>query len=148
MRFHLIDRIDDYEAGKSVRGRKLTSAGEEIWDESPGGPVMSPPLVLESLCQAATWLIVASTGRRKRAALLQLGSVRFDGDVVPGDVLELSGEIETMSAEMAVLSGTAAVGDRSVLRADDIMCALIDADDLEGAPETEVMLRRLTREAS
>ena len=47
--------------------------------------VMSP-FVLEALCQAGTWLIMITTDRRKRAALLQVGSVTWHRDIRPGDV--------------------------------------------------------------
>ncbi len=145
MRFHLIDRIDEFEPGKHLRGRKLVSGSEEFWDDVPGGPAMPAPLVLEALCQAGTWLIMLSTDRRKRAALLQVGNVRFSGDVRPGDVLVLDGVVESMSDEMAVLSGSATVDGTPVMQATDIMCALIDADDLEDPEDSERMLRVLTR---
>src|SRR4051794_36382242 len=58
MRFHLIDRVDAYEPGQWVRGRKLTSHAEEYWEESEDGRVMPAPLILEALCQAGTWLII------------------------------------------------------------------------------------------
>jgi 3-hydroxyacyl-[acyl-carrier-protein] dehydratase len=146
VRFHLIDRVDAYEPRRSVRARKLTSVSEELWEPTPAGPVMPPPLVLESLCQAATWLIVASTERRKRAALLQIGSVSFPARAVrPGDVLELRGEVTSMSDEMAVLSGEASVDGRRVLAANDIMCALIDAGDLQELDETARLQRQLIR---
>ena len=106
---------------------------------------MPAPLVLEALCQAGTWLIMLSTDRRKRAALLQIGSVRFSGDVRAGDVLILDGVVESMNDEMAVLSGSAAVDGTPVMQATDIMCALIDADDLEDPDDSERMLRMLTR---
>ncbi|MFC5826904.1 hypothetical protein [Nonomuraea insulae] len=146
MRFHLIDRIDEYEQRKHVRARKLTSVSEDFWAGTP--PVMPAPLVLESLCQAATWLIVASTEQRKRAALLQIGHVSFLGDVHPGDVLELQGEVSAMSEEMAVLAGTARVGERLILSASDIMCALIDADDLQAPEETARLRLQLMREGA
>ncbi|GAB3676940.1 3-hydroxyacyl-ACP dehydratase FabZ [Actinocorallia lasiicapitis] len=146
MRFHLIDRIDSYEPHTSVRGRKLTSLSEEFWTGTD--PVMPPPLVLEALCQAATWLVVASTGRRKRAALLQIGSVSFTGDVRPGDVVVLEGRVSTMTQEMAVVSGTATVDGRPVLEAVDVMCALIDATDLQDADETARLMGQLGLEAA
>lgn len=148
MRFHLIDRIDEYQPHRWVRARKLTSITEEIWEESPEGLVMPRPLVLESLCQAAAWLIVASTERRKRAALLQIGSVSFVGDVRPGDVLELRGEVESMSDEMAVLTGVALVDEVPVLRATDVMCALINADELQELGETARLQLQLIRDHS
>lgn len=144
MRFHLIDRIDAYEPSRSVRARKLTSRSEEFWDVTTGEPLMPPPLVLEALCQAGTWLIMISTERRKRAALLSIASVSFLADVRPGDVIELTGEVASMSDEIAVLSGTAVVDGRTVMEATDIMCALIAAEDLADLDTTERLQRQLT----
>jgi 3-hydroxyacyl-[acyl-carrier-protein] dehydratase len=145
VRFHLIDRVDSYEPGRSVRGRKLTSQSEEYWEDSATGPVMPVPLILEALCQAGTWLIMITTERRKRAALLSIGSVTFLGDVHPGDVLELEGLVESMTDEMAVLSGQALLDGQPVMEAKDIMCALIDASDLADLEDTLRMQRLLTR---
>jgi 3-hydroxyacyl-[acyl-carrier-protein] dehydratase len=143
MRFHLIDRIDEFEAGRHVRGRKVVSGSEEFLE--PGDVVMPAPLVLEALCQAGTWLIMLSTQRRKRAALLRIGDVRFLGDVRAGDVLVLDGVVESMGEEVAVLSGRAAVDGAPVMLAKDIMCALINADDLEDPEDSGRMLSMLTR---
>ena len=145
MRFHLIDHVDAYEPNQSVVGRKLTSYSEEFWENSDEGLVMPPPLVLEALCQAATWLIISSTDRRKRAALLSIGSVSFLASVHPGDVLMLEGKIISIGDESAVISGRVTVDGASVLEAEDIMCALIDADDLENAENTERMQSLLLR---
>jgi 3-hydroxyacyl-[acyl-carrier-protein] dehydratase len=145
MRFHLIDRVDAYEPAKSVRGRKLTSRFEEYWDETPDGPVMPPPLALEALCQAGTWLIMISTERRKRAALLSVGSVDFLGPIVPGDVLELEGLVDSMNDEVAVISGRVTVEGRPVLEAREIMCVLIDAGDLADLDDTYRLQQMLTR---
>jgi 3-hydroxyacyl-[acyl-carrier-protein] dehydratase len=145
MRFHLIDRVDAWEPFRSVRARKLTSHSEEYWETSADGPLMPPPLMLEALCQAGTWLVMLSTDLRKRAALLSVGSVDFLGDVRPGDVLELEGSVDSMGDEVAVVSGRVLVGGRSVLEAKDIMCVLIDAGDLEDVENTRRMLKLLTR---
>jgi 3-hydroxyacyl-[acyl-carrier-protein] dehydratase len=68
MRFHLIDRIDAWDAGGTISARKLTSLLEDHWRDEGDGPRMPAPLVLEALCQAGTGLIIASTGVRRRAA--------------------------------------------------------------------------------
>lgn len=145
MRFHLIDRVDAYEPARSVRARKLTSRSEEYWEESPRGPIMPPPFVLEALCQAGTWLVMITTDRSKRAALLSIGSVDFVGDVYPGDVLIMEGSVDSMGDEVAVVSGRVTVDGRTVLEAADIMCALIDASTLEDLEDTERMQQLLTR---
>jgi len=146
MRFHLIDRVLECEPGQSVRGLKVTSWSEEFWEETPRGTEMPPPLVLEALCQAGTWLVMITTERRKRAALLSIGSVDFLGPVRPGDVIELEGTVDSMSDEVAVVSGRAVVAGDPVLEAKDIMCALIDAQDLADLDDTERLQKMLTRE--
>ena len=145
MRFHLVDRVDSYDPGRAVRARKLTSRSEEYWVDAPGGPIMPPPLVLEALCQAGTWLVMLTTDRRKRAALLSIGSVAFLGEVRPGDVLEIEGLVDSINDEVAVVSGRIAVDGRTVLEANEIICVLIDAADLEDPHQTERMQRLLTR---
>ena len=147
MRFHLIDKIESYEPSHSVRARKLTSYSEEYWEDSGDGLFMPPPFVLEALCQAGTWLVMISTERRKRAALLSVGSVDFLGPVRPGDAVILEGTVESMSDDVAVISGRATVDDRTVLEARDIMCALIDADTLADLDDTERLQTMLTRDA-
>ena len=145
MRFHLIDRVVECDPGRSVRGLKVTSASEEFWEETDRGVEMPPPLILEALCQAGTWLVMITTDRRKRAALLSIGSVDFHGPVRPGDVIELEGTVDSMSDEVAVVSGRATVDGVPVLEASEIMCALIDAADLADLDDTERLQKMLTR---
>src|SRR5437667_7863827 len=146
MRFHLIDKVDSWEPGQPGRGRKLTSISEDYWEDSDDGPVMPPPLVLEALCQAGTWLVMITTERKKRAALLSIAEVSFLGDVVPGDVLTMEGLVDSMGDEVAVVSGKVTVDGRTVLEAADIMCALIDADTLADLDDTRRLQMMLTRE--
>ncbi len=145
MRFHLIDRVDTWEPSSSIRARKLTSLSEDYWESTNGEPVMPYPFVLEALCQAGTWLVMISTDRRKRAALLSIGEVEFIESVRPGDVLELEGTIDSISDEVAVVSGTVTVDGRPILKASEIMCALIDAGDLADLDDTERLQKMLTR---
>ena len=57
VRFHLIDRIDEFEPARRVRGRKVTSHSEEFWEDAGDGPVMPAPLTLEALCQVLTRIL-------------------------------------------------------------------------------------------
>jgi 3-hydroxyacyl-[acyl-carrier-protein] dehydratase len=145
VRFHLIDRVDEYEPGRSVRGRKVTSLSEDYWEETNGALVMPYPFLLEALCQAGTWLVMITTERRKRAALLSIGSVDFVADAHPGDVLELEGTVDSMSDEVAVVSGRVTIDGRTALEAKDIMCALIDAEGLADLDDTQRLQNMLTR---
>lgn len=145
MRFHLIDRLDAWEPGRWVRATKLTSRAEDYWQVGPDGLQMPAALVVEAFLQAGTWLVMATTEHRRRAALLSIGELRLGGPVVPGDALELHGIVETMGEDVAVLSGTGRVGDRTVLECRDVMCTLIDADTLEDPDQVARMRDVLTR---
>ncbi|HEY1277431.1 MAG TPA: hypothetical protein VGF25_21160 [Thermoleophilaceae bacterium] len=149
MRFHLIDRVEECEPGKSVRARKVTSFSEDYWEEGDAGePRMPPPFVLEAFCQAGTWMIMITTELRKRAALLQVGSVTWHREVRPGDVLIMEGAVSSFGEETAVLGGTVTVDGETVLECEDVMCALIDAEDLADLDTTERLRKMLTGEES
>jgi 3-hydroxyacyl-[acyl-carrier-protein] dehydratase len=137
VRFHLIDRVEELEPKQYVRARKVTSFSEEYWEEAGGELRMPPPFVLEAFCQAGTWLIMISTERAKRAALLQVGSVTWHREVRPGDVLEMEGRIASFGEETAVLGGTVSADGELVLECEDVMCALIDAGDLADLEDTK-----------
>jgi 3-hydroxyacyl-[acyl-carrier-protein] dehydratase len=146
MRFHLIDRVEECEPGVSVRARKVTSFSEEYWEEADGELRMPPPFVLEAFCQAGTWLIMITTDRRKRAALLQVGSVTWGRDIRPGEVLVMEGTMSSFGEETAVLSGTVKVDGDTVLECEDVMCALIDGSDLADLEDTERLQKMLSPE--
>jgi 3-hydroxyacyl-[acyl-carrier-protein] dehydratase len=139
LRFHLIDRVEELEPKSFVRARKVTSFAEDYWEEVDGALRMPPPFVLEAFCQAGTWLIMISTDRAKRAALLQVGSVDWHRDVHPGDVLIMEGTIASFGEESAVLGGKVTVEGETVLECEDVMCALIDADDLADLETTKML---------
>jgi 3-hydroxyacyl-[acyl-carrier-protein] dehydratase len=149
LRFHLIDRVEECEPGKSVRARKVTSYSEEYWEEGPDGELrMPPPFVLEAFCQAGTWMIMITTDVKKRAALLQVGSVTWHREVRPGDVLIMEGAVSSFGEETAVLGGTVTVDGETVLECEDVMCALIDSEDLADHDTTERLRKMLTGEES
>jgi 3-hydroxyacyl-[acyl-carrier-protein] dehydratase len=146
MRFHLIDRVEEIEPRTSIRARKVTSFSEEYWEEVDGELRMPPPFVLEAFCQAGTWLIMISTERQKRAALLQVGSVTWHREVRPGDVLVMEGTVSSFGDEAAVFAGRVTVDDETVLECEDVMCALIDAGDLADLEDTGLLQKVLAPE--
>jgi len=146
----MIDRIDGWAPDRRLTGRKVTSAAEAFWDLTPDGrPRMPRSLVLESLAQAGTWLLMLSTDHMRRGALLSLGEVTFLGDVHPGEVLLLDVAITSLSGDTAVLDGTVHVAAdgtaelRPVLTATDIICAVVEAERLDDPAATRRMAGQL-----
>jgi 3-hydroxyacyl-[acyl-carrier-protein] dehydratase len=147
MRFHLVDRIESYEPWQTIHARKLTSRNESYWQQDGSThSVLPSALLLEALCQAGSWLLLLSSDLRQRAALLSIGSVTYMRDVKVGAVLQLEGHVDSMSSEMAVFSGQVLVEGSPVLAAQDIMCALLAAEQLEEREQTNSMRRLLLRE--
>jgi 3-hydroxyacyl-[acyl-carrier-protein] dehydratase len=164
MRFYMIDRVLSYDPWKSIHAQKLTSRNEiagwagtserliQTWDgqnrrertvanRSPyeSLPTMPSALVLEALCQAGSWLLLLSSELRQRAALLSIGSVTYRREVELGAVLEMEGYVASMNKETAVFSGHVLVQGTPVLEASEIMCVLIDAQELEDPADTARM---------
>ncbi|WP_282786259.1 hypothetical protein [Nocardia sp. CC201C] len=144
MRFHLIDRIDDWVGDTGARARKLTSVTEDYWLRDDSGRLTMPStLVLEAVCQTASWLVLLSSGLHRRATLLGMDEVVCHGDVVPGDVLHLEVSVRSAADTAAVIDGAARVDRRPVLTASGILCGISDADALEHAEAIERMARLL-----
>jgi 3-hydroxyacyl-[acyl-carrier-protein] dehydratase len=93
-------------------------------------------------------MIMITTDVKKRAALLQVGSVTWHREVRPGDVLIMEGAVSSFGEETAVLGGTVTVDGETVLECEDVMCALIDAEDLADLETTERLRKMLTGEES
>lgn len=146
MRFHLIDRIDSWDSDVSITARKVTSTAEDYWRRDHTGRLLMPPeLILESVCQSVTWLIMLSSGFTQRAVLLSVGELLCSGEAEPGDVLTVSATIMSRTGDAALADGRVDIDGHPVLRSTGIMCALRDAETLDAQHTSERMARLLLR---
>ena len=85
----LVDRVIDVEAGERVVGYKNVSINEPFFNgHFPGQAVMPGVLILESMAQVASIMILCMPGYNDRLALLGgVEDARFRRVVVPGDRL-------------------------------------------------------------
>ncbi|WP_242889853.1 hypothetical protein [Actinomadura litoris] len=147
MRFHLIDRIESWDAGERISARKVTSRQEARWAPAlyrgPDRDLLPFGLTLEALCQAATWLIMLSTGHRRRAVLLTVGEAVAHRPVRFGEVLHMTAVVESMSDEAALVGGVVAVDGEPVLEAAGVLCALRAGAELEDPADTRRMAGQL-----
>ncbi len=95
MRFNLIDRIVEWEAGKSLTASKFLALGEEyLADHFPRFPVMPGVLMLEACVEAAAWLWRISTDFRHTVIVLRdLKSVKYGTFMQPGRRLDVAVEM-------------------------------------------------------
>jgi UDP-N-acetylglucosamine acyltransferase len=112
----LVDAIDVHEAGVRLVAFKNVTVNEDFFQgHFPGAPLMPGVLMIESLAQAATMLLLDSAGAR--ACLRGVDRAKFRKQVVPGDRVRLEVSLLRRRAGLAKVRGAAHVGDQIVAEA-------------------------------
>jgi 3-hydroxyacyl-[acyl-carrier-protein] dehydratase len=123
MRFCLLDRITELEAGVRVAAVKRLHPDEDyLRDHFPRFPVMPGVLMLEAMYQASAWLVRQTEGFAHSLVLLkEARNIKYADFVTPGKELVVSAEILKSDAVLTTLKaqgsidGNVAVHGRLVL---------------------------------
>nr|WP_054749259.1 3-hydroxyacyl-ACP dehydratase FabZ [Lacticaseibacillus thailandensis] len=115
-----MDYVDEINPGASIVATKNVTINEQFFQgHFPGNPVMPGVLIIESLAQAASILILKSPEFVGQTAYLgAINGAKFHQIVRPGDVLKLHVEFTKRRQNMGVVHTFAAVGDVTVAQAD------------------------------
>jgi 3-hydroxyacyl-[acyl-carrier-protein] dehydratase len=107
MRFHLVDRIVAVEPGQSLQAVKyLTLAEEYLADHFPTFPVMPGVLQLQTLVEAAAWLMrLGEDFARSVWVLREVKNVKYGTLVAPGRRLTVTVELVKQEAAAATFKG-------------------------------------------
>lgn len=107
MRFHLIDRIESWEAGKSLRAAKFLALGEEyLADHFPKFPVMPGVLMLQATVEAASYLWRATTDFRHPVIVLRVvKNVKYGTFMQPGRRMDVAVELLKQDGGTATFKG-------------------------------------------
>jgi 3-hydroxyacyl-[acyl-carrier-protein] dehydratase len=119
MRFNLVDRILEVEAGRRICIVKNLTLGEEyLADHFPTFPVMPGVLMLETLVEAGAWLLrISEDFRHSVIVLREAKNVKYGNFMEPGKNLVATVEmVETTDTE-AVLKGKGEVEGNSTVSA-------------------------------
>jgi 3-hydroxyacyl-[acyl-carrier-protein] dehydratase len=119
MRFSLIDRVTDIEAGQSISAVKNLSLAEEyLADHFPGFAVMPGVMMLETLVQAGGWLIRYTEDFAHSTVLLkQARAVKFNSFVTPGQTLAVTAKVQKQNGSEYVLKASGAVDGKPTVSA-------------------------------
>ncbi len=106
MRFILVDRIVELQAGVKITAVKnLTIAEEYLADHFPHFPVMPGVLMLEAMTQAAAWLVRHNEDFAHSIVVLkQAKNVKYGQFVEPGQTLTVTAELLSQSNNEAKLT--------------------------------------------
>jgi 3-hydroxyacyl-[acyl-carrier-protein] dehydratase len=107
MRFNLVDQIRELEPGRRIQVVKNLTLGEEyLADHFPTFPVMPGVLMLETLVEAAAWLLRLSEDfRHSMIVLREAKNVKYGHFMEPGRQLVATVEMTERNDRLAVFKG-------------------------------------------
>ena len=122
MRFHLFDKIIEFEPGKGGVGVKNVTVAEDFFIKHYDRvPLMPEPLIIEALAQTGGWTVAVTTRFRYVAILVRIDKARFYKPVHPGDQLILKTNILSINENGSLIEGTAEVDGETVAHVERIM---------------------------
>jgi 3-hydroxyacyl-[acyl-carrier-protein] dehydratase len=133
----LVDRVVDYELGKTITAIKNVTVNEEFFNgHFPHKPVMPGVLMVEAMAQTAAILSFMTMGvkpdENSVVYFVGIDNVRFKRPVEPGDQLRMDVEILRTSRGIWKYKATASVDGKTAVEA-ELMCT-IRANDTAAAP--------------
>ena len=114
----LVDAVTELEPGRRIVAVKNVTVNEDFFQgHFPGDPLMPGVLMIETLAQVATVLLMYEAPADGRAFLRGVDNAKFRLKVVPGDRLRLEVTLGARRSNMARAHGIAFLGDRIVAEA-------------------------------
>lgn len=125
-----IDYVDELTPGKSVIATKNVTINESFFrGHFPNNPVMPGVLIIETLAQAASILILKSPEFEGKTAYLgSVKNAKFRKVVRPGDVLKLHIEMVKKKENMGIVETQAIVNGKKACTA-ELMFVVADRDE-------------------
>ncbi|MDT2597492.1 3-hydroxyacyl-ACP dehydratase FabZ [Enterococcus dongliensis] len=116
----LIDRVEELDAGKSIKAKKNVSVNEPFFQgHFPHEPVMPGVLIVEAMAQAgAVALLSMDEFKGKTAYFGGIDKAKFRKKVVPGDTLILEVELTKVRSSAGCGKGIAYVDGKKVAEAE------------------------------
>jgi 3-hydroxyacyl-[acyl-carrier-protein] dehydratase len=133
----LVDRVLDWESGKSITAIKNVTINEEFFNgHFPNKPVMPGVMTIEALAQTSALLAFLTMGQKpdENAVVYFLGidNARFKRPIEPGDQLRMQVEILRQSRGIWKFQARATVDDQLAVEA-ELMCTMRSIADTPAA---------------
>ena len=119
--FLLVDRIAEFESGKSIVGIKNVTINEPFFQgHFPDHPIMPGVLILEAMAQVGgVYAILAKeVGENQVPYFVGIDNAKFRKPVLPGDVLRLELELLKTRRGIYTFNGKAMVDGKLVAQAE------------------------------
>ena len=118
VKFNLIDKIEQISDEKIVALKYVSLAEEYLADHFPTFPVLPGVMMLESLTQAAAWMLHRRSGFAKSIAVLkEARNVKYGQFVAPGHALRVEVQYFKPTDNGATFKAAGYVGDAQAVSA-------------------------------
>ena len=119
MRFNLIDKIVEVQAGVSLKALKNLTLGEEyLADHFPTFPVMPGVLMLQTLVEAGAWLLrISEDSAHSVIVLREAKNIKYGNFMEPGKQMLITVELVEKTADLAVFKGKGEMEGQSTVSA-------------------------------
>jgi len=132
MRFLMVDKIFELERGKHVRGVKNISWDDYFLEEVfPDIPVFSSIVATECMAQLISWMVQEARDFTVKPVITIVDAYRCTSHIMPGDQLELEGEIESFSEESVLAHGRALINGMPVIEIEHGVGFLYPLEELD-----------------
>jgi 3-hydroxymyristoyl/3-hydroxydecanoyl-(acyl carrier protein) dehydratase len=128
--FSFVDRITSLEAGGSIRGHYTIPPKVDAFPVS---------LVAEAVGQLAAWAAMMAVDFTHRPVAGIAGRIELLYPVLPGQVLEMGADLESVDIDTVGYCGTACVDGRPIIRLLDCVGPMVPLNDFD---EPDVMRER------
>jgi UDP-N-acetylglucosamine acyltransferase len=124
----LVDAVTDYEPGRRMVAVKNVTVNEDYFQgHFPGSPLLPAVLMIETLAQVATMLVVYQNGVPEgRVYLRGVDNAKFRRQVVPGDRLRLEVTLGPRRSKLARAHAVAYIDEAVVAEAELVLGLLPD----------------------
>lgn len=115
-----IDKVDELVPGEKIVATKNVTINENYFQgHFPGNPVMPGVLIIESMAQVASILILKSEKYKDKTAYLgEIKKAKFRKIVRPGDVIRFEVTMGKQKSNMGMVDCIAYVGDKKACQAE------------------------------
>ena len=130
-------------------GIKNISWDNDFLEETfPGITIFSPVIAVEAAAQLVSWIVVEAKEFTVKPVIIMADAYHCSCHILPGDQLELHGEIESFSEESALAHGSISINGKNVIEIQHAVCYFYPLDELNPPEQARQQFKNLYVEGS